>query len=97
MKSRVNIIACALVLAASAGSASQAADLRSPGSGSHAAPALRVNVLADLGREGSGLVGHKSRVARKAEAGYNVFADLGHEGSGLEAAWGAAAIRPWAN
>jgi hypothetical protein len=97
LKNRVGIIACAVALGVSAVSASQAADLRSPGGGNHAAPVTRLNGLANLGREGSGLVGHKRRVQRSAVLAYNGFANLGHEGSGLAGAWEAAAIRPWAN
>jgi hypothetical protein len=93
---RVNI-ATALVLAACAVPTAQAADLRAPGGGSHSVPVVRSNVLANLGHEGSGLVGHKNRVKHKAVLVSNVFANLGHEGSGLEAAYAAAAIRPWAN
>jgi hypothetical protein len=97
LKNRAGIIACALAFGVSAVTASQAADLRSPGSGNHAAPVARLSGLANLGREGSGLVAHKKRVQRKALLAYNGFGNLGHEGSGLQAAFEAAAIRPWAN
>jgi hypothetical protein len=83
MKKRVNIVACALVLGAFAAPAAQAAPTRSPGSGSHAAPAQRFNAFSNLGREGSGLVGDKSRAQRHAALEFNAFANLGREGSGL--------------
>jgi hypothetical protein len=97
MKNRVNIIACALALAAFAATAAQAADQRSPGGGNQAAPVTRFNALGNLGHEGSGLVAHTRRARRKAQPASNVFANLGHEGSGTVSAWEAAAIRPWAN
>ena len=97
MKNRVNIVACALVLGAFAAPVAQAAATRSPGSGSHAAPAQRFNAFTDLGREGSGLVGHKSHAQRKAAPAFNVFTNLGHEGSGLLVVPLVAIARPWAN
>lgn len=96
MKNGVNTIACALVLGAFAAPASQAADQRSPGSGNHAAPVTRFNGLANLGREGSGLVAHKSRAHHKAQAPSNVLANLGVEGSGLIAPLLSVPPRPWA-
>jgi hypothetical protein len=97
MKNRVNIVACALVLGAFAAPAGQAAATRSPGSGSHAAPAQRFNVFRNLGREGSALVGHRSHAQHKAAPAINVFANLGHEGSGLPVVPLVVAARPWAN
>jgi hypothetical protein len=97
MKSRVNLIACALVLGAFAAPASQAAVTRSPGSDSHAAPAQRFNAFRNLGREGSGLLGHKSHAQRKAAPAFNVFANLGHEGSGLPVVPLVVIARPSAN
>ena len=78
MKKRVNTVACALVLAAFAAPAAQAAATRSPGSGSQAAPAQRFDAFSNLGREGSGLVGHKGLAQR-----FDAFNNLGREGSGL--------------
>jgi hypothetical protein len=97
MKNRVNIVACALVLGAFAAPVAQAAATRSPGSGSHAAPAQRFNAFTNLGREGSGLVGHKVHAQRKATSAFTVFANLGHEGSGLPAVPIVVITRPWAN
>jgi hypothetical protein len=97
MKNRVNIVACALVLGAFAAPVAQAAATRSPGSGSQATPAQRFNSFTNLGREGSGLVGHKSHAQRKATSPFNVFANLGHEGSGLPAVPFVVITRPWAN
>jgi hypothetical protein len=97
MKNRVNIVACALVLGAFAAPVAQAAATRSPGSGSHGAAAQRFNAFTNLGREGSGLVGHKSHAQRKATSPISVFANLGHEGSGLPAVPIVVVTRPWAN
>jgi hypothetical protein len=97
MKNRVNIVACALVLGAFAAPAAQAAVTRSPGSASHAAPAQRFNAFTNLGREGSGLVAHKSHAQRKATPTFNAFTNLGHEGSGLPVVPLVIVGRPWAN
>lgn len=97
MNKRVNIVACALVLGAFAAPAAEAAATRSPGSGSHAAPAQRFSAFTNLGREGSGLVGHKSHAQRKAAPALNVFANLGREGSGLPVVPLVVIARPWAN
>jgi hypothetical protein len=98
MRKRVNIIACALALGAVTASAAQAADQRSPDSGNQSAGVTRLNALANLGHEGSGLLARERRVHRKAaQPFYNVFAGLGHEGSGTVAAGEAVAMRPWAN
>jgi hypothetical protein len=97
MKNRANIVACALVLGAFAAPVAQAAATRSPGSGSHAAPAQRFNAFANLGREGSGLAGHERHAQqRKAAPAFNVFANLGHEGSGLPVVPVVVIARPWA-
>jgi hypothetical protein len=97
LKNRAGIVACAMALSVSAVAASQAADLRSPGSGNHAAPVTSRNTFGNLGHEGSALPRHKQRAHRKAELADNSFANLGHEGSGLAASWEAASVRPWAN
>jgi hypothetical protein len=97
MKNRVNIVACALVLGAFTAPVAQAAATRSPGSGSHAALAHSFNAFTNLGREGSGLVGHKSHAQRKAAPALNTFANLGHEGSGLPAVPIVVITRAWAN
>lgn len=98
MKNRVSIVACALVVGAFSATASQATVTRSPGSGSHAAPAQRFNAFGNLGHEGSGLVGHKRRAPRASVPAVNVFDGLGHEGSGLPVVPVAVTLseRPWA-
>jgi hypothetical protein len=97
MKNRANIVACALVLGAIAAPVSQAAGQRSPGGRNDAALVTRFNGFANLGREGSGLVAHKSRAHHKAQALYNVFANLGVEGSALTMPLLPVPPRPWAN
>ena len=97
MKNRVNIVACALVLGAFAAPVAQAAATRAPGSGSHTAPAQRFNAFTNLGREGSGLLRHKSHAQRKTATAFNVFANVGHEGSGLPVVPLVVIVRPWAN
>jgi hypothetical protein len=82
MQRRGTVIALALALGALAAPASQAHS-RQPGASRHHAVVARhrlatiasSNAFANLGHEGSGLLG--------SSRGFNAFANLGHEGSGL--------------
>jgi hypothetical protein len=90
VKQRLNILACALVIAALVAPTAQGAGRRHPVARHHATAVKQANAFGNLGREGSGR--HQSAPAT------NAFANLGHEGGALEAAWQtpATALRPWA-